>query len=271
MAEAPAPLQALIAVHHARKPPRTWSLLVTIFGVVALPRGEALRLSDLQDWLGALGIEPGLVRTALSRLVSNGTLTRERDGKAALYRLSAGAEDDFGRAAALIFGDDRPQPDGRLHLVLIEEGSDRAALRADLAESGYGALAATCFIRPVHAGREDRKGEGLTGFHAEGDGALAARLQGLWPLAGLQAGYRMVAGHAAALMPLVPDLGWRDAFLARLLLVHEFRRLVLRDPFLPEGLLPPDWPGPEARRLFDEALGALEARLRVLEAQRVDL
>ena len=271
MAEGPAPLLALIAAHHARKPPRTWSLLVTIFGVVALPRGEALRLSDLQDWLGALGIEPGLVRTALSRLVSNGTLQRERDGKAALYRLSPGAEDDFGPAAALIFGDDRPQPDGRLHLLMIEEGSDRAALRADLAAQGYAALAANLFIRPVHSGREDVAMAGMTGFHVEGEPALAPRLERLWPLASLHAGYAEVAGHAAALLPMVPDLGWLDAFLARLLLVHEFRRLVLRDPFLPEGLLPEDWAGLRARALFDASLIALEARLRVIGSRPADL
>lgn len=112
MARKIAPLQALIDTHHARKPPRTWSLLVTVFGVVALPRGEALRLSDLQDWMGALAIEPGLVRTALSRLVSNGTLTRERDGKAALYRLAPAAEADFRRASAAFSARTGPRPMG---------------------------------------------------------------------------------------------------------------------------------------------------------------
>ena len=35
----------LAAAYHARKPPRTWSLIVTIFGDHALPRGEAIRLA----------------------------------------------------------------------------------------------------------------------------------------------------------------------------------------------------------------------------------
>lgn len=271
MTTAAAPLLALIEAHHARKPPRTWSLLVTIFGVVALPRGEALRLADLQDWMGALQIEPGLVRTALSRLVSNGTLERERDGKAALYRLAPAAEADFRRASARIFGEDRPQPDGRLHMVLIEEGSDRGRTRADLAEQGYGALAANLFLRPVHAGWLPPDLPGTAGFFVAGTPDLAARIQSLWPLTSLRAGYRNVSGHAEALMGVAAGLGWQEAFLSRLLLVHEFRRLVLRDPFLPEMLLPAGWEGPAARTRFDLAVAALASRLAALEAQRVDL
>jgi phenylacetic acid degradation operon negative regulatory protein len=40
-----------------------------------------------------------------------------------------------------------------------------------------------------------------------------------------------------------------DAFTARILLIHHYRRVVLRDPLLPEALLPKDWPGRAARAL----------------------
>jgi phenylacetic acid degradation operon negative regulatory protein len=36
---------------------------------------------------------------------------------------------------------------------------------------------------------------------------------------------------------------------ARILLIHEYRRVILRDPILPAALLPEDWPGQTARRL----------------------
>ena len=39
-----------------------------------------------------------------------------------------------------------------------------------------------------------------------------------------------------------------EALPLRLMLVHEWRRIVLRDPGLPPDLLPPDWPGHAARR-----------------------
>ena len=43
-----------------------------------------------------------------------------------------------------------------------------------------------------------------------------------------------------------------DAFTARILLIHHYRRVVLRDPLLPTALLPADWPGRAARRLCGE-------------------
>jgi phenylacetic acid degradation operon negative regulatory protein len=40
-----------------------------------------------------------------------------------------------------------------------------------------------------------------------------------------------------------------NAFLIRTLLIHDVRRLLLRDPQLPESLLPANWPGSQARLL----------------------
>jgi phenylacetic acid degradation operon negative regulatory protein len=47
-------------------------------------------------------------------------------------------------------------------------------------------------------------------------------------------------------------LGDADAFTARILLIHHYRRVVLRDPLLPTALLPLDWPGRAARTLCGE-------------------
>ncbi|MFM7801048.1 MAG: PaaX family transcriptional regulator C-terminal domain-containing protein, partial [Limnohabitans sp.] len=39
------------------------------------------------------------------------------------------------------------------------------------------------------------------------------------------------------------------SFILRLLLIHDYRRLLLRDPLLPSDLLPAHWPGDEARHI----------------------
>src|ERR1700760_877019 len=52
-------------------------------------------------------------------------------------------------------------------------------------------------------------------------------------------------------------LGDADAFTARVLLIHHYRRVVLRDPLLPVALLPKDWPGRAARALCGEIYRAL--------------
>ena len=57
---------------------------------------------------------------------------------------------------------------------------------------------------------------------------------------------------------------------ARTLLIHEFRRVVLRDPHLPDTLLPARWPGHEAHRLCARVYHAvLPAAERWLDAHRL--
>lgn len=245
-------LSALIAAHHGRVPPRTGSLIVSVFGALVLPAGEALRLSALQEWLSALGIEPGLVRTALSRLVKEGTLLRERDGKAALYRLSARAEADFAAAGEVIFGRRPPEPTGDLDGLVIEDTGRRAALRGELGENGFLPLAANLMIRPAWKGRAMPALGGCLPLTLRASPDLAGRAREIWPLDSLAEGYRAVIGHAEAVRR--QSFSPEEARLARLMLVHEFRRIVLRDPFLPAALLPQDWPGDTARAAFDAAL-----------------
>jgi phenylacetic acid degradation operon negative regulatory protein len=45
------------------------------------------------------------------------------------------------------------------------------------------------------------------------------------------------------------EVSEENAFLVRTLLIHDVRRLLLRDPQLPESLLPATWPGSRARHL----------------------
>jgi phenylacetic acid degradation operon negative regulatory protein len=44
----------------------------------------------------------------------------------------------------------------------------------------------------------------------------------------------------------------QQCFVVRTLLMHEFRRVLLRDPQLPQQLLPKDWPGDTARQICRE-------------------
>jgi phenylacetic acid degradation operon negative regulatory protein len=50
-----------------------------------------------------------------------------------------------------------------------------------------------------------------------------------------------------------------QAFLLRMLLIHDYRRLLLRDPELPDALLPEDWSGRQARVLCKELYKHIEA------------
>jgi phenylacetic acid degradation operon negative regulatory protein len=79
---------------------------------------------------------------------------------------------------------------------------------------------------------------------AEG-AALVARAWASLP--GIGEGYQRFARLFAPLRDA--DIPPAEALPLRLLLVHEYRRIALRDPALPPSLLPPGWPGTEARTL----------------------
>ena len=81
-----------------------------------------------------------------------------------------------------------------------------------------------------------------------------------WPLAEIGGAYR---DFIATFTPLDAWLGGperlspADAILARVLLIHQYRRVLLRDPLLPAALLPVDWPASEARALCGRIYQAL--------------
>ena len=64
--------QPLIEHFKRRKPLRTGSLIVTIFGDSVAPRGGVVSLGSLIGVLDPLGISHRLVRTAVYRLVQEG-------------------------------------------------------------------------------------------------------------------------------------------------------------------------------------------------------
>ena len=52
-----------------------------------------------------------------------------------------------------------------------------------------------------------------------------------------------------SLLAAQPDIASRDAFVLRTLLIHEYRRVLLKSTELPPDLLPDPWPGHAARAL----------------------
>ena len=103
--------------------------------------------------------------------------------------------------------------------------------------------------------RSQRDSGGLLSKVVAFDAALAGedapqRLVDLgWDLEDLGLRYqRFVARFAIVQAQLKRhrDIEPGDCFLVRTLLIHEYRRLHLRDPLLPAQLLRPNWPGAQA-------------------------
>ena len=248
-------LVAPLAAFQARTPPRIWSLIITFLGDAILPRGGAVRAGVISNFCGLATIEPGLVRTALSRLVSKGFVARSREGRASYYRLTDKERRAFAAAADRIYGRHLPKPDGRWELAVSEAGEGAAQVRAHLADQRFRPVSSSLFLRPRHMDGEAANIDGALIFEADTPSGMASLAARLWPLEEIARAYTEVIDRFSAFASarLAPP----EAILARVLLAHEFRRVLLRDPFLPPAVLPAGWPADEARRTFDSVHAAL--------------
>lgn len=231
-----------ILSHMRAEPSRTWSLIITLFGDMIVPRGGRLWLGTLLEIFGALEIGGNVVRTAASRLVADGWLERSRVGRNSYYRLAGKGGETVADGARRIYRA-RPAPwDGAFSMAMTGSAADRLALE----QAGYAPLSPGVWVglRPIAVAPA-----ATILLRATTDAGAARRLAAqVWPTQRLAEGYRQ---FVAAVQPLAAQsaLSDRDALLGRLLLIHEYRRLVLRDPLLPGALLPEDWPGSAARAL----------------------
>lgn len=253
-------LEALIDRLHQRGRLRVWSLVVTIFGDAVVPRGGRVGLGVLQDVMGRLRVEPGALRTAMSRLASDGWVIREREGRNAFYRLAENGRHAFDLATRRIYAAGPPEWDGTWTVAIAPPDSENDVM-ADAAGLGFVRVNGGVHIRPETEGAAavaDALPGALVvhGSSAEHPEAFHA----LWPSREVADAYRALID---ALEPLAAALDGgaklspTDAMAARVLVIHGWRRIVLRDPGLPLALQPGDWPGEEARALVSNVYSVL--------------
>jgi phenylacetic acid degradation operon negative regulatory protein len=269
----------LVTRFRRQRPLRGGSLIVTIFGDSLLPRGGAIALGSLIDLAAPFGLNERLVRTAASRLAKDGWIEGRRSGKRSEYRLSKNGRELFIEATERIYGEPQSRWSGRWTLIVVPPM--RAALRNEIRQEltwlGFGEISASVFAHPEFDSqplREQRSLGGLLGkvvaFEARlaEDDAPQRLIQLGWDLDDLGLRYRRFVARFAGVQEelarqCIPDP--QECFLVRTLLIHEYRRLHLRDPLLPAQLLQPDWPGTRAaalcRDIYDTVFGPSELHL----------
>jgi phenylacetic acid degradation operon negative regulatory protein len=233
------------------EPSRTWSIIVTLFGDAIQPRGGSVWLGTLLAFFARLDIAGGVVRTAVSRLAADGWLARNRVGRNSFYHLGEHGSATFRNAATRIYRAAPPRWGGHFDLLLLDSPDPGGAA---LLNAGFASPAPQLWIAPAGAIAPETPGA-LT-LQITGDPAMLRELAArAWPLDKLASAY---AAFIAAFNPLRTSLiagetlTDEEAMLARILLIHQYRRIVLTDPALPAAVLPPDWPGATARALCAE-------------------
>ena len=274
---------SLVSRFRRQRPLRGGSLLVTIFGDAIAPRGGAIMLGSLIELAAPFGLNERLVRTAMARLAEEGWLENRRLGRLSEYRLSRAGQERFATATQQIYGIPGLRWQGLWTAVLIpaSRGSAKAprqAARDALEWAGFGEVGASLFVHPALPPAElEQLLAGITApsqaivfTTASATPSSSQRLATLgWDLAELANRYRR---FVVQFTPALEAVKRREApaplpsFLLRTLLIHEYRKIHLRDPLLPAELLPAGWVGADAYRLCR----AIYARLAPVAEEHLD-
>lgn len=257
---AAAALDALVDRLHGRGRLRVWSLVITMLGDAVVPRGGRVALSSLQDILERLRVEAGALRTAMSRLARDGWVIRQREGRHSYFRLDERGRHAFDLATRRIYAGGAPAWNGTWSVAIGAPGLPEPAA-AELAALGFVRINGAVHLRPETADSPDASGAlaGMLVIHGGGTEHPEV-FRSLWPSEAIASGYEAFIasyGGLAGALASGGSLAPREAMAARTLLIHDWRRIVLRDPGLPAALLPAGWPGQPARALMHGIYAAL--------------
>ncbi|MEI7784470.1 MAG: PaaX family transcriptional regulator C-terminal domain-containing protein [Betaproteobacteria bacterium] len=257
------------------------SIIVTVFGDGILPRGGGVWLGSLIALLAPLGLSERLVRTAVFRLAQDDWLQALVQGRRSDYRLTPAGRRRFVQASSQIYASASPPWDQRWRLITVTgalEPAARERLRRALFWHGFGELGGDCFVHPsadLALVFESLQADALAPLlgrllplvaanpQLSVSGKDADLVRRAWNLQDLDQAYRgFVDSYAPVLAQWQSQASALDeacAFLMRSLLIHDYRRLLLRDPQLPGVLLPEHWAGHDARQLCRQLYGLLLA------------
>ena len=228
--------------------PRVWSLLVTIFGDLAQDESAEFGGGMLGNMMALIGLRPESARVALHRLRRDGWIDSRRIGRRVRYRLTDRGRAESAAASRLIYSA-RPLAD-EAWLVLFDPGCGAGE------SPGNGVwISPTVLLTSDPAAHADALRMPLDTETTLPDW-MAKRVcdERLLEQASDLA---MRLDRLEGLVSAGPRPGPIETAALRVLIVHDWRRIVLKLPRLPDHVFPRCWQGPACRA----QVAALLARL----------
>lgn len=243
---------------------RANSMVITLYGDVIAPRHQSIWLGSLTLLLAPFGISSRQVRTSAFRLTADHWFDVTRRGRRSYYGLSPDGLQRVRHADKRIYEFSAAPWDGDWTLVFIDAAwklSARQKLRRELLWDGFGQLAPNILAHP--RAKHQSLTEIIAACEAEAHVTLMKAssidaysrkplinlMQQTFDLSHIDAAWTQFIKRFLSIAQSAQSLSPAEAFYVRTLLIHEYRRILLRDPHLPEALLPPAWSGLEARQL----------------------
>lgn len=237
--------------------PRVWSLLVSVFGELGQDHASQISGALLNNLTDLMGIKPEATRVALHRLRKEGWIESEKQGRKSNYFLSALGRQESAKASPLIYN--AAEPADTAWLALFDANTPPAA--ADFTGVWLTSLILltpnqptdpTAFVTeiaqssPIPGWVSAKMNDLATTRYTED---LAQNLADLETA--LDQGQRLSPLQIAAL---------------RILIIHSWRRVVLKTPNLATRFFPTDWKGADCKLAVNRLLGRLSSQtLRHLE------
>ncbi len=256
-------LEKLIRDFQNQQPLRVGSLIITAYGDLLANRGGAVWLGSIINLLEPLGVNDRHVRTAVSRLNKDNWISPHQVGRKSYYSITDSGRRRFQSATPQIYAGPRSDWDQNWTLVVLPDNKD---INKDLAIKelgwlGFGKIAKGALAHPMPNMKSlERTLNGLAirndviilrqaSHEMTSDAALSALINSCWNLDELSLNYQEFLERyhpvceALSNEKLPSEI---DCLLIRLLMVHEYRKILLRDPRLPDILMPDSWEGNSA-------------------------
>lgn len=218
--------------------PRVWSLLVTVFGELAQDADAQISGSLLRSLSEHIGVKPEAMRVALHRLRKDGWINSERTGRTSDYFLTewgraqsiAASPRIYAKGAAateawlVIFNPGQPAPDDHASGAWVSSNLLVTSVRPDKDD-----------VIARKLDMADRLPEWITSKVCDPKTVK------------LSEDFLGALDAVQALLDATPDLTPMQTAALRILLVHGWRRIVLKAPVLPDHAFPDGWRGMDCR------------------------
>ena len=243
--------------------PSARALLISVLGQWVGPTDTSVWTTTLVGALESLGIESRAARQAVNRTATDGWLEGESVGRYTRWKLTASGRRMIGSAVPRVqrsIVEDKPWDGTFLLLTLTGTPLDRVArdrLAVGLDFEGFGTLGAGTWVAVGEGSREGAdtvlnscglQDQALL-FQAtavEGAETPAEVVALAWDLETAAAAHEAFLAEFEAAEPETES----EAFALRTKMAHEWRHILSIDPSLPLDLLPNDWVGHRARKVF---------------------
>ena len=212
---------------------RVWSLMVSLFGDLAQGKGDAIAGPVLSAIMAALDVRPEAARVALHRLRNDGWIISAKAGRISHHSLSEEGRAKSREASPRIYTSAQAGQEN-WQIVMLNPDIDKAA--GDMTTRGFIPM-----LPNIYAGAADLTAPADAAVFA--GGAVPSWMRAMAIPSGMATSYAKLADVLGTLTTHLPEpaqMSPLNIAVLRCLVVHNWRRLVLKHPTPPRGLVDPD-------------------------------